>query len=264
MKLALVSTGDYVMEFEAKPAVQAGKESTLGFRPTQKGKVGDVPLDITHDKKIHIIIVSKDLSYFDHVHPVEQEGGSYAIRVLANGEAYSAGEFQNETRFAVGGDYVIFADYTPVGADQQVERIELSVDGPASPTETYSDQRLVSETDGYQVELVTQGSTFFSEGGTQMTASVTKDGKVIHAEDMEDILGSKGHMVIISEDTKKYLHVHPEIAEGKLILHTSFGQPGIFRGWLQIKTNGQIHTSDFVLKVEEGKAPEGGHEKHHH
>jgi hypothetical protein len=97
-----------------------------------------------------------------------------------------------------------------------------------------------------------------------ISAIVKKDGKEIPADQFENYLAAKAHVVMISEDTKDYLHVHPEVADGRLDLHTEFGRPGIFRGWLQFQTEGKVHTADFVVKVEEGTAPESAHEGAEH
>jgi len=271
MKLELVSgekeenSNEYFMAFKASPIVVAGKASTLSFMPSIKGKENEkVSLDIQHDKKIHLIVVSKDLSYFDHIHPQVQTDGSYEIKVLANGVNYSNGKFQSETRFDQGGDYVLFADYLPTGADHQVERIELKVGGTPYKTQTFASEKIVSSTDGYEVSLAPDGGKFFSEGTSHISAIIKKEGKEIATDQLEDYLSAKAHVVMISEDTQNYLHVHPNVAKGRLDLHTTFGRPGIFRSWLQFKTNGQVHTADFVIKVEEGAAPQSKPKEHHH
>ena len=131
----------YHMDFNAVPIVRAHEASTLTFTPLIKGTEERIALDLQHDKKIHLIVVSKDLSYFDHVHPEQQPDGSYRIRVLAKETAYSKGKFHDETKFAQGGDYVLFADYLPTGAKHQLERIELKVPGEALPAEKYTTDR---------------------------------------------------------------------------------------------------------------------------
>ena len=48
---------------------------------------------------------------------------------------------------------------------------------------------------------------------------------------------------------KEYLHVHPDVEGGRFDLHTTFKKPGIHRGWIQFKSEGKVHTVDFVLNV---------------
>ena len=55
--------------------------------------------DIMHEKLLHLIVVSKDLTYFDHLHP-EYVGG---------------GQFEINTKFPAGGHYQLIADFTPQG-----------------------------------------------------------------------------------------------------------------------------------------------------
>lgn len=254
------NTNSYFMAFNASPALEAGKTSVLSLTPAIKGNESEmVPLDIQHDKKMHLIVVSKDLSYFDHVHPEFQPSGSYSINVLAKGVDYSNGKFRNETKFEQGGDYVLFADYVPSGANHQLERIEVAVSGTPYKAQRYTASKTVSMTDGYEISLVPEGGKFFSEGTVHIAGIVRKDGKEVPADSFENYLAAKAHVVVISEDTQDYLHVHPEVVDGRLDLHTTFGKAGIFRGWLQFQTNGQVHTADFVINVEEGKAPESTH-----
>lgn len=269
MKLVLVdkeaSKNEYYMAFNATPSIEAGKPATLSFTPKIKGNDSEtVPLDVQHDKKLHLIVVSKDLSYFDHIHPEFQASGSYEISVLPKGKEYAKGPFVNETKFEQGGDYVLFADYLPSGSTHQLERIELNVSGTPYQAKKFTEAKPVSKVDGFEVSLVPEGGKFLNKGTMHITGIVKKDGKEIPADQFENYLAAKAHVVMISEDTKDYLHVHPEVVDGRLDLHTEFGKTGIFRGWLQFQTDGKVHTADFVVNVEEGTAPESEHASAEH
>jgi hypothetical protein len=269
MKLVLVdkegSKNEYFMDFKATPSVEAGKAATLSFTPKIKGNNSEtVPLDIQHDKKLHLIVVSKDLAYFDHIHPEFQASGSYDISVLPKEKDYTKGKFVNETKFDQGGDYVLFADYLPSGATHQLERVELNVAGKPYQAKKFAEARTVSKVDGFEVSIVPEGGKFLNKGTMHISGIVKKDGKEVPADQFENYLAAKAHVVMISEDTKDYLHVHPEVVDGRLDLHTEFGKTGIFRGWLQFQTDGKVHTADFVVNVEEGTAPESEHASAEH
>jgi len=258
-------TNKYKMEFKTAPTIEAGKSALLSFTPTLVGREQDsVPLDIQHDKKIHLIVVSKDLAYFDHIHPQRQANGSYEIKVLAKGEKYSKNKFQNETHFDQGGDYVLFADYLPTGASHQLDRIELNVAGPSYQALHFTKEKRVANADGYEVSLQPKDGKLSSGGLMHIAAVVKKDGKEIPADQFENYLSAKAHVVVISEDTKNYLHVHPDVSNGRLDLHTTFETPGIYRGWLQFQTNGTVHTADFVLNVTQGTSDKAAAPEHHH
>jgi hypothetical protein len=83
---------------------------------------------------------------------------------------------------------------------------------------------------------------------------VQRDGKEINAGSLENYLGAKAHMVVLSLDDKEYLHVHPEVVNGKFDLHTTFKKPGIYRGWIQFQNEGKVHTIDFTMNVVQGTA----------
>jgi len=243
------NTNEYKMNFTSSVASpNPGEEVTLRFTPKIKGKETEqVALDVVHDKKIHLIIVSKDLSWFDHIHPEYNADGSYSVA----------------EKFPAAGEYTLFADYTPTGGDHQVEKINLTVAGTPAATVAITAQRLTGKAEGYEVTITNDGD-FVTNNLLHMGAVIKKDGKEVAGSNLENYLGAKAHVVIIGLNTMEYMHVHPEFANDKFDLHTTFTQPGIYKGWFQFQTNGQVHTADFVLDVKEGKAGDvQGHDDGH-
>jgi hypothetical protein len=266
----------YKMQYVSAPAqLEAGIDGILSFTPTVIGKESEaVALDVQHEKKIHLIVVSNDLSYFDHIHPDYQADGSYKIAVLENGKNYTNGPGKNETRFANGGDYTLFADYLPSGGSHQVEKVSVNIKGTAKPAVTFSADKLTGQSDNFTAMLTATGGKLIT--GTQMHISgmLMKDGKEIDVNTLENYLGAKAHMVVIGLKDKEYLHVHPDVSGGKFDLHTTFKMPGIYRGWIQFQSSGKVHTVGFTMNVKEGTAEEikktteghnskeAGHENH--
>lgn len=256
----------YKMQFASVPEnVEAGKAATFSFTPKVIGKEADaVPLDLQHEKKIHLIVVSNDLSYFEHIHPEYQQDGSYKINVLDNNKAYTNGAGHNETRFASGGDYILFADYLPTGGSHQVEKIQLNVKGTPKTSVKYSTDKLVGTSDKYSVQLQVEGGKLLTGRQIHIAGKVMKDGKDVDVNSLENYLGAKAHMVVISLNDKEYLHVHPDVEGGKFDLHTTFKKPGIHMGWIQFKSEGKVHTVDFVLNVAAGVATDAKSDAHQH
>lgn len=71
----------------------------LAFKDGPGNLVSD--LEIVHEKPIHLIVVSDDLPFFNHIHPQPAPDGRYVV----------------ETSFPAGGAYRLFAGYTPDGAE---------------------------------------------------------------------------------------------------------------------------------------------------
>ena len=69
-------------------------------------------------------------------------------------------------------------------------------------------------------------------------------------KNLENIMGAKAHLVILSADTKQYIHVHPEETTNPIqSFHGYFEQSGLYRGFLQFQTDGKVHTVAFTLYV---------------
>lgn len=237
----------YEMTLSTVPeAPESGKAVKLVFIPKRKDNESiQVPLDEVHEKKLHVILVSKDLGWYSHIHPEYQADGSYTV---------------DET-FPGGGEFIVFADYQPTGAGNQVERKSIFVNGVSKKAESFTTQSLTTQTDSYTVTLKPSEGKFLTNNMIHLGVDVTENGKPV--TNFENIMGAKGHLVIISSDGQKYLHVHPDEVDGKLDLHTQFEQAGIYRAFFQFQTNGKLHTSYFTLDVKEGKPGELGAEDGH-
>lgn len=243
----------YKMEFASHPAsFGAGEDAVLRFTPKVVGSDSEsVALDLQHEKKIHLIVVSDDLAYFEHIHPEYTAEESYQIKVIGKGKNYSQGAGHNETRFENGGNYFLFADYKPTGGSHQVEKIPLKVNGKERPAVKFINEKLTGNSGAYSIALTPTGRL---QTGQQMhiAGTIMKDGKEVDVTTLENYLGAKAHMVVISVNEKEYLHVHPDVAGGKFDLHTTFKMPGMYRGWIQFKAEGKVHTIDVTLNVATG------------
>lgn len=228
------------MHFTTIPAtVNPNQEVTLSLIPKLKDNDKEqVALDVEHEKKIHLIVVSDDLSYFDHIHPQMNADGAYLVK----------------TKFPAGGKYKLFADYKPSGSNHTVDKLDVTVTGSAPTAKNYSTDKRQTNVDGYTVALTPTGGRFVTKTPMHITGAVTQNGKAVDPNTMENYLGAKAHMVVVSLNEKEYLHVHPGVENGKFDLHTTFEKPGTYRGWIQFQTEGKIHTADFVINVAEGSA----------
>ncbi|MFC4233334.1 heavy metal-binding domain-containing protein [Parasediminibacterium paludis] len=227
------------MLFTATPtSAKANEEVTLSMVPKLKDKPTEqVPLDVEHTKKIHLIVVSEDLSWFDHIHPELNADGAYIVK----------------EKFPFAGKYSLFADYKPSGANHTVDNLNVTISGTVPAAKKYDTDKLTgSGGDGFSVSLSPEGGKFLTNMPMHINGVMMLNGKEVDVNTLEDYLGAKAHMVVVSLADKKYLHVHPSVEGGKFDLHTTFDKPGIYRGWIQYQSKGKVHTSDFVMNVAEG------------
>ncbi len=262
---------EYFTQFSANPAqLEVGKSALLSFSPKIRGnESAAVPLDLVHEKKMHLILVSDDLSWFDHIHPEFSASGNYEIKVLGKGENFTNGRGHHEMKFENGGKYWAFTDFKPTGGLNQVNKTELNVVGTPAKTVVFDKSKMTSTVDGYTIALEAgHGNAGFTTGSAQhIPVTISKGGKPVDPATFENYLGEKSHVIMVEVASKEFVHTHPAVANGKLDIHTTFAKPGTYRGWLQFQTDGKLHTTDFVLKVAEGQpgnseAKTDGHSGH--
>lgn len=249
------NTAEYFTAYTSNPAqLEAGKASVMSFTPKVKGnESAPVPLDLVHEKKMHLILVSDDLSWFDHLHPEYQANGAYDIKLLGKGDAFANGRGHNETRFEAGGKYWAFTDYKPTGGLNQVNKTEIAVAGAPAKSVAYTQAKTTTTTDGYTIALEVGQTSLGTNAQLHIPVAITKGGKPVDPTTFENYLGEKAHAILVEVGSKTFVHTHPAAVDGKLNIHTTFAQPGTYRGWLQFQTEGKVHTADFVLKVGEMK-----------
>jgi hypothetical protein len=248
---------EYFADLKITPAtLELGKSATLDFTPKMRGNESAlVPLDLVHEKKMHLILVNDDLTWFDHLHPQYQPNGAYRITAIGQNDQFANGRGQQETRFESGGKFWAFADYKPTSGLNTVDKMELNVTGSTSRPTVFSNEKRSVVTDGYTVAL---GSQVLAAGqAAQIPVSIHQGGQAVDAGKLENYLGEKAHLILVETTTKEFLHTHPGLQDGQLVIRTTFAKPGTYRGWLQFQTDGKVHTADFVLKVAEGSAGSG-------
>lgn len=201
--------------------------------------------EITHTKKMHVIVARKDLAYFQHIHPdFNQSTGQFS--------------FSNLT-FPADGIYRIFADFAPAGGQKDAMGaplpVTLSEDVPVGIGKNYTPQTLGSEEkvkifNDYQVSLAY--GQLVSGKEVMLTFNLNQNGKPI--TDLQEYLGALGHSVILREGNLDFIHAHPvEDAKkpqtGRVSFMVDFPEAGNYKVFTQFQRDGKVFTTDFVVSV---------------
>lgn len=261
-------------EFKTNPTeVKAGEQTEFSFMvKNEKGEiVKDLPL--AHEKPMHLLVVSEDLSEFYHIHPELQADGAYKVPFT----------------FPNGGNFKLYADYTPKDSPQIVENYSLKVAGnERAKVELKVDEKMEKTVDGIKVVMKPDAELV---AGKELMLNFTvfdeKTNKPV--TDLEKYLGEYAHFVIISQDLKQFVHAHPmsknddmkdmkmdnmngktdeskphshddkeEMKDMKMpspsevSAHTSFPQSGLFKVFAQFQRGGKVIVVPFVVNVKEG------------
>lgn len=270
---AAASDSAFKVDFKTEPGqIQAGAPATLVFTVKDSKNAVVKDLQVVHEKPMHLLIVSKDLSEFYHVHPEPSADGSYRV----------------QHTFPNGGDYKFYADFTPPNAKQVVERVDVKVSGTErAKVALVADTKLEKSVDGVKVTMKPSAKI---EAGQELTLDFAvfdaKTGKP--TTDLQNYLGELAHFVIISEDLVDFVHAHP-MAKGETMdgmkmdgeekdhnadghshgadskkanqpsayevsAHTAFPRPGLYKLWAQFQRGGKVISVPFVVNVPAGSA----------
>jgi uncharacterized membrane protein len=218
-------------------SLQPGQLVRFVFTPRYQGQILH-NLATVHEKKMHLIVLSQDLSFFDHIHPQLQPDGSLLI----------------DYAFPFAGNFLLFADITPFGDRNQVFRIPVHVNGTPPPSKPLLVTPAQAKVFGpYRVQMLLTPRRPSWRDETVLTYTIWKNG--LPVTDLQPYLDAAGHCVAISQDTMGYCHSHPlEVGEkhyGPTVrFHVLLSKPGIYKIWTQFKHEGKILTTDFVIRVQ--------------
>ncbi len=204
-----------------------------------------------HGKELHLIVASRDLTVYRHLHPTRDATGTWSTPV----------------DLPEAGSYRIFADFKAKGATAgTVQAAEVAVAGPYQPKELPK-ASAVAKVDGYEVRLdgkLTPGKA------SDLVLNVSKNGRPV--KNLQPYLGSYGHLVALRAGDLEYLHVHPN--EGPSGPDISFTAEttgkGAYRLFLDFQHEGKVRTAAFTVYADgtaaapsaesgHGSGEEGGH-----
>jgi hypothetical protein len=209
------------------PELSRGEPEALRFRIVDDRDETVRDFEVEHERRMHLILVRRDMTGFRHLHPEQDADGSWRASI----------------ELSQAGSYRAFADFSRSETPYTLAS-DLRVDGAADlrdlpPAETTADAG-----DGYEVRR---------EPG-ELGFTVLRDGEPVH---VEPYLGAGGHLVALREGDLAFLHVHPiEPAEDEgagqsdaVAFEATFPTPGRYRLFLQFKHRGTVRTAAFTEEV---------------
>ena len=172
-------------------------------------------------KRMHLVIVSRDLSRHAHVHPELAADGTWSTLLTL-----SPGSYRAVADFSTDGER------RSLGVDLATPG-ELEVAPLPAPATTAAAGAL-------RVELDRDGErlafTAYDASGTAVVP--------------EPYLGARGHLVAFRAGDLAYAHVHPAGEDGATTSYdTALPGPGTYRLFLELQLDGEVRTFPFTLEV---------------
>jgi hypothetical protein len=229
------SRGGYTLT-PTSTTLTPGTTTPFTFRITGPDGHPVTAFDVEHEKRLHLIVVRRDTTGFQHVHPELAADGTWSVPLSITDA----------------GSYRAFADFKPTGAEATTLGVDLVAPGDFRPAEQAPSK--TSTVDGYQVRLdgdLVPGST------SKITVAVTKDGRPV--TDLQPYLGAYGHLVALRGGDLAYLHVHPdgEPGDGKtpagpaVTCYAEVPSAGTYRLFLDFRHAGKVRTAEFTVDTRE-------------
>jgi hypothetical protein len=216
-----------------RTVLQAGQPTAFSFRILDQAGQPVTSFVEQHERAMHLIVVRRDLSGFQHLHPTMRVDGTWTAGMT----------------LPTAGVWRAFADFaTEIGA--LTLGVDLFVAGQFDPIDLPAPGRS-SSTDGYEVTI--QPAGLASGEPTELAFRVARDGRPV--TDLEPYLGARGHLVALREGDLAFLHVHPADAAttgSPISFHAALPSAGRYRLFLQFQHHGVVHTAAFTLEVPAG------------
>jgi YHS domain-containing protein len=246
---------EYTVDFSTSQPALAGKPvaMTLAVRYADTKKL--VPeFERIHERWMHLLMVSEDLSWFEHQHPVRGKDGIFRLT----------------WRFPRPGRYRVYADFTPADGDNQVKPLPLTVaGGPGKIVPLRADRVLTKTIGDYQVELRVQPDALRMEQAALLTYTIRdRNGRPVRT--MQPFIGAPGHLIAISQDGREVVHTHAINGSGQPMgghggihvtpaMATETGPAfsfklttptgGLYKTWAQFMHDNRVLTVPFTFQV---------------
>jgi hypothetical protein len=256
----------YRVDLRTSSGFTGGQRGALYFNISDRRGAAVTAFELEHTKPFHLILVSADLSYFQHLHPVQLATGGFGV---------------NWTPPRFGDDYFLYAQFMPVGAPLQTVLLPLRVNGTAVKTPVQLRVDTAStRSDGTNLLMLERPAGGF-RAGAQRLSFMVHDARTGHlADDLGTFLGAKAHLIGVKAQAsgQVFLHGHDMGGEpmpggghgghgghaGHLVGTSTSGQlsfdvelpsAGLYRFWVQYHRAGANVTQSFVIQVGAGIAP---------
>ena len=212
-----------------QPELRRGRTETLRFRIVDDHGSAVRDFDVEHARRMHLIVVRRDLTGFQHLHPTMGADGTWSTPL----------------RLTDAGSYRLFADFSHAGEPRTLAS-DLRVDGDADLRPLPAPRPTAVSDGGHEVRLAASDVRAGREG--ELRFGVSRDGRPVRTE---PYLGAGGHLVALRDGDLAFLHVHPDDQgrEDGIGFMATFPTAGRYRLFLQFQVDGRVETVAFTLEV---------------
>ena len=207
------------------PELRRGREQRLAFRVVDARGVPVRDYDVEHERRMHLIVVRRDLTGFQHLHP-----DAARRRHVGDADRAARGRLLPRLRRLLA---------RRRGDDARLRPARRRPRGPARAARAGDapPTRATATRSAWTRAPCTPAARRSCASRSRATASPSQT---------EPYLGAGGHLVALREGDLAFLHVHPVDGLGFM---ATFPSPGRYRLFLQFKHEGEVRTAAFTQAV---------------
>jgi hypothetical protein len=213
----------------------------------------------THDRILHVIIVSEDFTIFSHIHPEDLGPVTPDMK--------KAAQFPVRYTFPKAGRYLIGVDFA-VKEQSFSKRFVIDVAGDAKMGALTTDFSRAKRFGEYDVTLTSVPASVAAGKEVVLTYVIKKEGQSV--SDLEPYLAATMHVAFISTDLNNFMHEHGMVpgmsaAHAHHMMHdmsiplafgpeikvsTTFPAKGVYHIFSEVKHRGKVIVTHFMVEVE--------------
>ncbi|GAB3057109.1 copper resistance CopC family protein [Micromonospora schwarzwaldensis] len=229
-----VSAGGYTLRPERR-SQSAGRTEDYRFRVVGTDGRPVTRFAVVHDKPLHLVVVGRDLTGYQHLHPSMAPDGTWSVPLT----------------LPRAGTYRVYADFSLLGPGGAATPLVLGVDhhvpgtyAPATPPPP----RPQATAGPFTVTLAGTPKV----GTTVPMAFVVGRAASTGPVAVQRYLGAYGHLVVIREGDLGYVHVHPEpeLVNGAISFWLTAPGAGRYAAFLDFQVDGTVHTAGYTIDVD--------------
>ncbi|MEU8421417.1 copper resistance protein CopC [Micromonospora sp. NPDC048835] len=228
-----VSAGGYILQ-PLERTQPAGVRADYRFRVVGTDRQPATRFAVVHDKPLHLIVVGRDLTGYQHLHPTMAADGTWSVPLT----------------LARPGGYRVYADFSVTAANGTQVPLVLGVDHtvPGAHTPTALPPAQAQATAGPYAVSMTGTPTV---GVTAPIHFQVNRADTAAPAQLERYLAAYGHLVVVREGDLGYVHVHPEpeLVDGTVKFWLTAPSSGRYRAFFDFQVGGKVHTAEYTIDV---------------
>ncbi|MGW8272232.1 MAG: hypothetical protein ACWGN7_02455 [Thermodesulfovibrionales bacterium] len=239
--------------------LKAGKSAEISFLITDRSGKAVEGLTISHERLLHVIIISEDFSSFAHIHP--EDFGEITD------EMKSKARFPVWYAFPKAGRYLISAD-TAVQDIHISNQFHVTVEGEPKAGAVVTDFSREKSFGEYDVSFKTVPEKIRVGEEITLRYEIRRNGEPV--KELEQYLGAPMHLAVVMTDLNGFIHAHGDVPGSahdhihaghihgsarenfgpEIEAEVVFPKRGTYKIFSQVQHKGKVILLDFMVQVE--------------